>query len=167
MRKSNPGDVQRSRKKWNNYSMNRTNRVKRDVFTLDKLLIWGRSLKGNLFFFYASYHFLKELKKIGSMFVFSLKLDLSSWMKKIIDFIKTNLTKKQSFTCFPKSYEPHQYKVINKKIQTTSTKCQYQAPASKPKWCCRVKWYWVWRHRLVIKKMVPTKTWKPWKPVVK
>ena len=29
--------------------------------------------------------------------------------------------------------EDHQYKQINKKIQTTSTKCQYQIAASKPK----------------------------------
>jgi hypothetical protein len=28
---------------------------------------------------------------------------------------------------------PHQYIVINKNNQTTSTKCQYQAAASKPK----------------------------------
>ncbi len=30
---------------------------------------------------------------------------------------------------------PQQYIVIYKNNQTTSTKCQYQAAASKPKWC--------------------------------
>jgi len=38
-----------------------------------------------------------------------------------------------------KNYEPHQYTVINKNNHTTSTKCQYQAAASKPKCCSFVK----------------------------
>ena len=32
-----------------------------------------------------------------------------------------------------KIYDPHQYIKINKNNQTTSTKCQYHAAASKPK----------------------------------
>lgn len=31
-------------------------------------------------------------------------------------------------------YEPHQYSEIYRNNQTTSTKCQYQAAASNPKW---------------------------------
>ena len=32
------------------------------------------------------------------------------------------------------SYDPHQYMQTYKKSHTTSTKCQYQAAASNPKW---------------------------------
>jgi len=35
---------------------------------------------------------------------------------------------------------PHQYTVINKNNHTTSTKCQYHAADSNPKWCVDVKW---------------------------
>jgi len=49
--------------------------------------------------------------------------------------------------------------------QTTSTKCQYQAAASNPKWCSDVKWYWIWRSRQTARKEEPIMTWSPWNPV--
>jgi hypothetical protein len=48
-----------------------------------------------------------------------------------------------------------------KNSQTTLTKCQYQAAASKPKWCLDVKWNcscWV-RH--TSKKVEPIITYRP------
>lgn len=62
-------------------------------------------------------------------------------------------------------YEPHQYTVINKNNHTTSTKCQYHAAASNPKWCSLVKWFKYNLKRHTIKNNVPTITWKPWNPV--
>lgn len=49
--------------------------------------------------------------------------------------------------------------------QTTSTKCQYQAAASNPKWCSEVKWYWICRRRQTARKVEPIMTCRPWKPV--
>lgn len=46
-----------------------------------------------------------------------------------------------------------------------STKCQYQAAASKPKWWCDVKWNLVSRRRQTSKKDEPMITWSPWNPV--
>lgn len=48
---------------------------------------------------------------------------------------------------------------------TTSTKCQYHAAASKPKWCLDVKWYFNCRSRQIIRKVEPIITWRPWNPV--
>ena len=53
----------------------------------------------------------------------------------------------------------------NRNSQTTSTKCQYQAAASKPKCCLGVKPPPISRIRQTVRKMVPISTWKPWKPV--
>ncbi|MNU09785.1 hypothetical protein D3C72_2565560 [compost metagenome] len=53
----------------------------------------------------------------------------------------------------------------NRNSQTTSTKCQYQAAASKPKCCFGVKSPPIARKRQTKRKIVPTITWKPWKPV--
>ena len=49
--------------------------------------------------------------------------------------------------------------------QTTSTKCQYHAADSKPKWCVEVKWFNIILIKDTNNEIVPTKTWKPWKPV--
>lgn len=46
-----------------------------------------------------------------------------------------------------------------------STKCQYQAAASKPKWCPAEKWALIWRIKQTTKKEVPMITWRPWNPV--
>src|SRR3990170_837595 len=54
---------------------------------------------------------------------------------------------------------------VNRNSHTTSTKCQYQAAASKPKCCFGVKSPLLARTRQTIRKIVPTSTWKPWKPV--
>lgn len=54
---------------------------------------------------------------------------------------------------------------IYKNSQTTSTKCQYQAAASKPKWCLEVKWYCRCRTRHVSRNREPIITCRPWKPV--
>ena len=53
----------------------------------------------------------------------------------------------------------------NRNSQTTSTKCQYQAAASKPKCWSGLNWPAIARNRQTSRKVVPTKTWKPWKPV--
>ena len=50
-----------------------------------------------------------------------------------------------------------------RKSHTTSTKCQYQAAASKPKCFSGVNWPLIavsYTHLTL-----PTITWKPWKPV--
>lgn len=52
-----------------------------------------------------------------------------------------------------------------KKSQTTSTKCQYQAAASKPKWWLEVKWWRICRSRQTARKVEPIRTWRPWNPV--
>src|ERR1700744_6625928 len=53
----------------------------------------------------------------------------------------------------------------NRNSHTTSTKCQYQAAASKQKWRVGVNWPAMARPRHTARKIVPTMTWKPWKPV--
>src|SRR5690606_25170036 len=65
-------------------------------------------------------------------------------------------------------HQPPEYQdtTTHRHSHTTSTKCQYQAAASKPKWCCGVKCPLIARNRQTARKMVPTMTWKPWKPVV-
>src|SRR3954469_9586593 len=57
------------------------------------------------------------------------------------------------------------YMQANRNSQTTSTKCQYQAAASKPKCFCGVNPPPSSRIRQTVRKMVPISTWKPWKPV--
>lgn len=52
-----------------------------------------------------------------------------------------------------------------KKIQTTSTKCQYQAAASKPKWCPGLNWWAMVRDKQINRKVEPIITWRPWNPV--
>lgn len=47
----------------------------------------------------------------------------------------------------------------------TSTKCQYQAAASNPKWWFDVKWNLMRRRRQTSKKEEPIITWRPWNPV--
>lgn len=54
---------------------------------------------------------------------------------------------------------------IYKNNHTTSTKCQYQAAASKPKWWDGEKWNLFIRNRQIIKNDVPIITWSPWNPV--
>ena len=54
---------------------------------------------------------------------------------------------------------------MNSPNQTTSTKCQYQATASKAKWRCGVKWPFMVRSQMHTSMMAPSVTWKPWKPV--
>jgi len=54
---------------------------------------------------------------------------------------------------------------IYKNNQTTSTKCQYQAAASKPKWWLDEKWKFKWRNQQTNKNVVPINTWIPWNPV--
>ena len=46
-----------------------------------------------------------------------------------------------------------------------STKCQYQAAASKPKWWWDVKWNLASRSRQTNKKEDPMITCRPWNPV--
>lgn len=48
---------------------------------------------------------------------------------------------------------------------TTSTKCQYQAAASKPKWWFDVKWYLIRRKRQTSRNVDPIITCRPWNPV--
>lgn len=52
-----------------------------------------------------------------------------------------------------------------KNNQTTSTKCQYQAAASNPKWCDGEKCKVFIRSQEIIKNNVPIITCKPWNPV--
>ncbi len=54
---------------------------------------------------------------------------------------------------------------MNKNSQTTSTKCQYQAAASNPKWWVLVKWFKLRRSKQINKNTVPIITWSPWNPV--
>lgn len=55
--------------------------------------------------------------------------------------------------------------MIYKKTQTTSTKCQYQVAAIKPKWCVVVKCPNQCLYKQIINKKAPIFTWNPWKPV--
>lgn len=55
----------------------------------------------------------------------------------------------------------HRYK----QIHTTSTKCQYQAAASNPKWWLFEKWWLIVRLKHTNKNDDPIKTWAPWNPV--
>lgn len=52
-----------------------------------------------------------------------------------------------------------------RKIQTTSTKCQYQAAASNPKWWFLEKWLRYRRVRDIVRNVVPMRTCSPWNPV--
>ncbi len=54
---------------------------------------------------------------------------------------------------------------MKRNSQTTSTKCQYQAAASRPKWWSGLKWPRQARKRQTARNQVPMITWKPWKPV--
>ena len=47
----------------------------------------------------------------------------------------------------------------------TSTKCQYQAAASNPKWWFGVKWKLISRSRQIKRKEDPMITCRPWNPV--
>lgn len=62
--------------------------------------------------------------------------------------------------------EPHQYILKYKQIQITSTKCQYQAAASKPKWWEGENWCTEVRIRHTSRNVEPINTWVPWNPVV-
>lgn len=55
----------------------------------------------------------------------------------------------------------HRYK----QIHTTSTKCQYQAAASNPKWWLFEKWNAIVRTKHTKRKEDPISTWAPWNPV--
>src|SRR5262249_10933664 len=57
------------------------------------------------------------------------------------------------------------YRNVNRNSQTTSTKCQYQAAASKPKCFWGEKPPFISRIRHTVRKIEPTIRWKPWKPV--
>lgn len=48
---------------------------------------------------------------------------------------------------------------------TTSTKCQYQAAASNPKWWSLEKWINKFRKKQINKNVVPINTCSPWNPV--
>ena len=52
-----------------------------------------------------------------------------------------------------------------KKSQTTSTKCQYHAAASNPKWWWLEKWWLSNRKKHTARKVVPIITCNPWNPV--
>lgn len=52
-----------------------------------------------------------------------------------------------------------------KNSQTTSTKCQYQIDISKPRWWVLENRFILKRRKEISKKIVPTITWSPWKPV--
>jgi len=52
-----------------------------------------------------------------------------------------------------------------KNNQTTSTKCQYHAAASNPKWWFDEKCNVVCRSRHAVRNVVPIITCSPWKPV--
>ncbi len=54
---------------------------------------------------------------------------------------------------------------MNRNSHTTSTKCQYQAAASKPKCCFGEKCPFSARNRQTARKIVPMMTCAPWKPV--
>lgn len=60
----------------------------------------------------------------------------------------------------------HQYINVNKNNHTTSTKCQYHAAASNPKWWEDEIKFILIRYNEIIKNDVPMITWIPWKPVV-
>jgi len=55
----------------------------------------------------------------------------------------------------------HRYK----QIHTTSTKCQYHAAASNPKWWLVEKWWLIDRLKHTRRKVDPINTWAPWNPV--
>ena len=48
-----------------------------------------------------------------------------------------------------------------------STKCQYHAAASNPKWWLFEKWINIFRKKQINKNVVPINTWIPWNPVAK
>jgi len=52
-----------------------------------------------------------------------------------------------------------------KNNHTTSTKCQYHAAASNPKWWIDEKWFIKCRTKQTNKNVVPIITWSPWNPV--
>jgi len=54
-----------------------------------------------------------------------------------------------------------QYTKINSPSQTTSTKCQYQDTASKPKCRCGVKWPLSTLNQMTVSMMAPTVTCMP------
>ncbi|MNC97856.1 hypothetical protein D3C83_156490 [compost metagenome] len=54
---------------------------------------------------------------------------------------------------------------MNSNSHTTSTKCQYHATPSNPKWCSAVKCPATQRNRITVSMMVPIVTWNPWNPV--
>ena len=58
-----------------------------------------------------------------------------------------------------------QYTNTNSPSQTTSTKCQYHATASKAKWLWGEKCHLSARPRIAMSMIAPMVTWKPWKPV--
>jgi len=55
----------------------------------------------------------------------------------------------------------HRYR----QIHTTSTKCQYHAAASNPKWWLFEKWWRYVRIKHTKRNEDPIKTWAPWNPV--
>jgi len=55
----------------------------------------------------------------------------------------------------------HKYR----QIHTTSTKCQYHAAASNPKWWFVEKWWEMVRLRHTKRNEDPINTWAPWNPV--
>lgn len=55
----------------------------------------------------------------------------------------------------------HRYR----QIHTTSTKCQYHAAASNPKWWPAEKWWAQVRIKQIVRNEDPIRTWRPWNPV--
>src|SRR5690606_9821127 len=54
-----------------------------------------------------------------------------------------------------------QYTSMYRPSHTTSTKCQYQAAPSKPKWCSGVKSPRIKRYRITVSIEAPMITWNP------
>ena len=54
---------------------------------------------------------------------------------------------------------------MNRPSQTTSTKCQYHAAASKAKWRVGVKCPRMARTSTTRRMIAPMVTWNPWNPV--
>src|SRR4029077_8312302 len=58
------------------------------------------------------------------------------------------------------------YKMPNRKIHTTSTKCQYSVTAATPTWCCDENWPLAARYRIRVRRIRPPRTVRPGNPVM-
>ena len=62
-------------------------------------------------------------------------------------------------------YQAKLYSAIPVYAIPCSTKCQYHALASKPKWWILENWKFIWRYAITLIKVVPIITCNPWNPV--